>query len=108
MTSIPSCGLAGSSCRASRARSMDRCSTYSDVRCLGGQAYTPAMPIADAGRQPAGPRILAHRGASGHATENSLAAFRLAAELGADGVELDVHATRDGAILVHHDPDLPG
>jgi glycerophosphoryl diester phosphodiesterase len=54
------------------------------------------------------PRILAHRGASGYATENSLEAFRRAVELRADGVELDVHATRDGAILVHHDPDLPG
>jgi glycerophosphoryl diester phosphodiesterase len=54
------------------------------------------------------PRVLAHRGASGHATENSLAAFRRAVELGADGAELDVHASRDGAILVHHDPDLPG
>ncbi len=57
---------------------------------------------------PSLPRILAHRGASGRATENSLEAFRLAATLGADGVELDVHATRDGAIVVHHDPDLPG
>ncbi|HEU4589079.1 MAG TPA: glycerophosphodiester phosphodiesterase [Gemmatimonadales bacterium] len=66
------------------------------------------MPITDAGHRPASPRILGHRGASGHATENSLEAFRLAAALGADGVELDVHATRDGAILVHHDPDLPG
>lgn len=66
------------------------------------------MPLANAGRQPVRPRILAHRGASGHAAENSLEAFRLAVSLGADGVELDVHSTRDGAIVVHHDPDLPG
>jgi glycerophosphoryl diester phosphodiesterase len=51
--------------------------------------------------------IIAHRGASGFAVENSIAAFRLAAELGADGAELDVHATADGAIVVHHDPVLP-
>ena len=35
--------------------------------------------------------------------ENSLAAFRLAAEMGADGVELDVHATSDGRLVVFHD-----
>lgn len=54
------------------------------------------------------PTILAHRGASGHRYENSLEAFREARNLGADGVELDVHLTRDGALVVHHDPDLPG
>jgi glycerophosphoryl diester phosphodiesterase len=54
------------------------------------------------------PRIIAHRGASGHAYENSLSAFRRAVELNADGVELDVHASRDGALLVHHDPHVSG
>lgn len=54
------------------------------------------------------PRVIAHRGASGHAYENSPAAFRRAIELGADGVELDIHATADGALLVHHDPEVKG
>jgi glycerophosphoryl diester phosphodiesterase len=54
------------------------------------------------------PAVIAHRGASGHAHENSPAAFRRAVELGADGVELDVHATSDGALLVHHDPEVTG
>lgn len=54
------------------------------------------------------PRALAHRGASGHAPENSLDAFRAAAALGADGVELDIHATADGRLVVHHDPVIPG
>jgi glycerophosphoryl diester phosphodiesterase len=54
------------------------------------------------------PTVIAHRGASGYEYENSLAAFRRAVMLDADGVELDVHATRDGAIVVHHDPELPG
>lgn len=40
--------------------------------------------------------------------ENSLAAFREALRLGADGVELDVHSTRDGGLIVHHDPEIPG
>ena len=52
--------------------------------------------------------VIAHRGASGYEYENSRAAFRRAIMLDADGVELDVHATRDGAIVVHHDADLPG
>ncbi len=54
------------------------------------------------------PLVIAHRGASGHAHENSLAAFRRAVELGADAVELDIHATADGVLLVHHDAEVPG
>lgn len=54
------------------------------------------------------PRTIAHRGASGYEYENSRAAFRRAIALDVDGVELDVHATRDGDIVVHHDADLPG
>jgi len=54
------------------------------------------------------PLVIAHRGASGREVENSLAAFRAAAALGADAVELDVHATKDGTIVVHHDPVVGG
>jgi glycerophosphoryl diester phosphodiesterase len=54
------------------------------------------------------PHVIAHRGASGYEYENSRAAFRRALMLDADGVELDVHATRDGTIVVHHDAELPG
>jgi glycerophosphoryl diester phosphodiesterase len=54
------------------------------------------------------PHVIAHRGASGYEYENSRAAFRRAVMLDADGVELDVHATRDGAIVVHHDVEIPG
>lgn len=54
------------------------------------------------------PRILAHRGASGAEPENSLAAFRAAIQQGADGVELDVHASRDGALIVRHDAEIRG
>jgi len=49
------------------------------------------------------PEIIAHRGASGECPENSLAAFARALELGADGIELDVHLTSDGYLMVHHD-----
>lgn len=54
------------------------------------------------------PLVIAHRGASAVECENSLAAFRLAARLGADGVELDIHATSDGALVVHHDETIAG
>ena len=53
-------------------------------------------------------RILAHRGASRVAPENTLAAFVEAANLGADGVELDVHRSADGVPVVHHDATAPG
>ena len=54
------------------------------------------------------PLSIGHRGASGHEHENSRAAFRRARSLGAEGVELDIHATHDGAIVVHHNPVLEG
>ncbi|MCC7161124.1 MAG: glycerophosphodiester phosphodiesterase [Anaerolineae bacterium] len=47
--------------------------------------------------------VLAHRGASAYAPENTLAAFRLAREMGADGIELDVQLTRDMVPVVIHD-----
>lgn len=47
--------------------------------------------------------IYGHRGASGYAPENTLEAFELAARMGADGVELDVHIARDGELVVAHD-----
>jgi glycerophosphoryl diester phosphodiesterase len=49
------------------------------------------------------PVNLAHRGASARAPENTLEAFRLAVEAGAGGLELDVHMTLDGEIVVIHD-----
>lgn len=52
------------------------------------------------------PLIIAHRGASACAPENTLAAFRLAAEQGAEAIELDVDLTRDGHIIVMHDATI--
>lgn len=52
------------------------------------------------------PEIIAHRGASRECHENTLTAFARALEQGADGIELDVHGTIDGVVVVHHDPDL--
>jgi glycerophosphoryl diester phosphodiesterase len=49
---------------------------------------------------------IAHRGAKREIHENTVPAFQRAYELGADGVELDVHGTADGVVVVHHDPDV--
>lgn len=53
------------------------------------------------------PLVIAHRGASEHAPDNSLAAFELAARAGADLWEVDVRTSGDGALLACHDPVLP-
>ena len=61
------------------------------------------------GRPPdARPLILAHRGASASAPENTRRALHLAAAAGADGVETDLRTTRDGIVVLHHDPTLDG
>ncbi|MCL2030631.1 MAG: glycerophosphodiester phosphodiesterase [Oscillospiraceae bacterium] len=51
-------------------------------------------------------RIQAHRGASACRPENTPEAFALALEQGADGIELDVHLTKDGQVVVAHDARL--
>lgn len=48
-------------------------------------------------------KVWAHRGASEYAPENTLEAFKLAAEMKADGVELDVQLSKDGELMVFHD-----
>jgi glycerophosphoryl diester phosphodiesterase len=52
--------------------------------------------------------VFAHRGCTDGLVENTVEAFAQARRMGADGVELDVHLTGDGALAVHHDPALPG
>lgn len=66
-------------------------------------APRPVRPALVPGERPAN---MAHRGASGCAPENTLAAFELAVQQGADWLELDVHKTRDGVIVVLHDDSL--
>jgi len=63
----------------------------------GVPAFTPALP----------PKaIIAHRGASAYTAENTLAAFRAAADMGAHAIELDVKRSADGRIVVMHDATL--
>lgn len=63
----------------------------------------PTMP------HPSGrPWIVAHQGASRRAAPNTIDAFALAVDLGADAIELDARRTADGVVIVHHDAWLPG
>lgn len=55
---------------------------------------------------PPRPRVIAHRGASGDFPENTLPAFAAARDAGAPYIELDVHLTRDGHVVVAHDESL--
>ena len=59
-------------------------------------------PLLEPGRR----LVIAHRGASGLAPENTIEAFRLGLGLGADALELDVRLSRDGVAVVIHDPTL--
>ena len=53
-----------------------------------------------------GPLVIGHRGASGHAPENTMASFEKALAMRADAIELDIHPTRDGQLVVLHDLGL--
>lgn len=52
-------------------------------------------------------QVIAHRGASQAEPENTVQAFARAAQMGSDAAELDVRRTRDGVLVVHHNPHLP-
>lgn len=54
------------------------------------------------------PLLLGHRGAPHQAKENTLESFRKALEAGLEGLELDLHPTRDGVLAIYHDFDLEG
>lgn len=52
--------------------------------------------------------VVAHRGASGHAPENTLLAFQKAIDMGADCIETDIRRTKDGIIVLFHDEKING
>jgi predicted peroxiredoxin len=66
-------------------------------------AAVGATPLRARGRLPV---AVAHRGASGDAPENTMAAFRLAVDLGSAGFETDLHMTADGVVVLLHDSDI--
>jgi glycerophosphoryl diester phosphodiesterase len=72
------------------------------MRGKGWEPWAPGLKLP----LPGLPRVIAHRGTSSRAPENTLAAFRLAREQGAAMVELDTRLTRDGVLVVIHDSTL--
>ncbi|MDH3687762.1 MAG: glycerophosphodiester phosphodiesterase family protein, partial [Myxococcales bacterium] len=52
------------------------------------------------------PLVIAHRGASAYRPENTHAAYELAVAQGADMIEVDLHRTRDGEVVITHDAEL--
>lgn len=69
------------------------------LRLLLALCVVPASALAEI-------KVIAHRGASGHAPENTLAAFRKAVEAGADYFEIDCRLTKDGQVVICHDSDV--
>lgn len=81
-----------------------RAATLTDA--IDGRFPSDHFPVLAGLRLRPVPTVIAHRGASGYALENSLAAFREAVELGADMIELDVFTLADGAVVCFHDDQL--
>src|ERR1700719_4044216 len=75
------------------------------LRAHRAQYYHPEEPLTQSPPRPK-PEKISHRGAHQTLPENSIPAFLRAIELGADAIELDVHATSDGVVIVHHDPNV--
>lgn len=72
------------------------------VACSGGPRLAP-LP-----RPVNGPIVIAHRGASGHRPEHTIAAYTLAVEMGADFIEPDLVSTKDGVLVARHENEIGG
>ena len=66
----------------------------------------PAIAKAIFAKESPRPLVFAHRGGGGLFPENTLEAFKYSVKLGVDVLELDVHATSDGKLVVLHDADV--
>jgi glycerophosphoryl diester phosphodiesterase len=68
----------------------------------------PGAPSLDPMSYPARPLVIAHRGASGYRPEHTRAAYELGFQLGADAVEPDIVATKDGVLVLRHENEISG
>ena len=73
---------------------------------LALMAALPSAASADGDRDASRPLVIGHRGASGYLPEHTLASYRLAIKLGADYVEPDLVSTKDGHLVVRHEPNI--
>lgn len=88
------------------------CLALSGLTALGivGASVPAQAASTDVGvsRGPDRPIVVAHRGASGYRPEHTLAAYELAARMGADYIEPDLVITKDGALVARHEPEIGG
>jgi glycerophosphoryl diester phosphodiesterase len=78
---------------------------------LAAAVITPTVSTAGATgtpREPDGPLVIGHRGASGYRPEHTLEAYRLAIRLGADYIEPDLVSTKDGVLVARHENEISG
>ncbi|HET9700143.1 MAG TPA: glycerophosphodiester phosphodiesterase [Burkholderiales bacterium] len=73
------------------------------LRSIFGAAFALVLAVP---AQAAGPLVIGHRGASGYLPEHTLESYALAIELGADFIEPDLVATKDGHLIARHEPNL--
>ncbi len=73
------------------------------MSCATGTSGSPIL-AAWKGKFPV--MVIAHRGFSGRAPENTMAAFKRAMDIGSDAIEFDVRFSRDGRLIVFHDDTL--
>jgi glycerophosphoryl diester phosphodiesterase len=97
---------------ASNSTSSQRCSRDASLKifaiCCGAYRGITCSHSIGVTRSSSLPLVIAHRGASRDAPENTPAAFEAAIALGADAVELDVRRTADGVLVVHHNASRRG
>jgi glycerophosphoryl diester phosphodiesterase len=80
----------------------------SAVSMVGVVALSPASAAPQARHGQAEPLVIGHRGASGYRPEHTLAAYELAARMGAEYVEPDLVSTKDGVLVARHEPEIGG
>jgi glycerophosphoryl diester phosphodiesterase len=76
------------------------------VAVIASVAATPAAGASRSHDDPAAPLVIGHRGTSGHLPEHTLAGYALAIRLGADYIEPDLVATKDGHLIARHEPNI--
>lgn len=81
------------------------CRIAADADRLSTRLSTPGRYREGVSREPI---VIAHRGASGHRPEHGADAYRLAVEYGADAIEPDIVATRDGVLILRHENEISG
>lgn len=106
---MASCGMPATRCRAFRHRRTGGRARVIAALLLAASCAprTPAPPAAPDAREPS-PLVIAHRGASGHRPEHTLAAYALAIEMGADYIEPDLVMTRDSVLVARHENEIGG